>query len=233
MKKTLSIKLFSFLFLTASLGYSQMGTEEKDANRYISNKPITITSSDLSAAGSVYENKEFVNGYVFKNGKTLASNVPLRYNAKRDEIEVKTGMKDVDKSARVLVKNEDIYIKILNKMFVYTPVKDGIDKAGYFVVLQEGDHFALYKKITKVYIEGREAVNSITRDSPASYKNKETFYLVNKADGSFKAFPKSRKGKLKVFTKDKKAVKEFVKENRLNLNKGYALAKLVQYYDTL
>jgi len=101
------------------------------------------------------------------------------------------------------------------------------------MVLQEGDNYALYKKIERKFIEGRESVNSITRDTPPAFKNVEIYYLVNKATGSFNKFPKSRKGKLKVFTHNTKEVKNFVNVNKLNVNKEYALAKLVKFYDTL
>ena len=233
MKNILPIAVFSFLFLTTSISLAQMGTEEVGATHYMTNKPITINPNERDYSGSVYENEEFANGFIFKNGKTLASNVALRYNAKRDEIEVKKSIRVSNSTARVLLKQEEIYIKILNKLIVYSPIKEGIDKAGYFMVLQEGDNYALYKKIEKKFIEGRESVNSITRDTPPAFKNVEIYYLVNKANGSFNQFPKSRKGKLKVFTQNTKEVKNFVNVNKLNVNKEYALAKLVKFYDTL
>jgi hypothetical protein len=233
MKNILPIALFSFLFLTTFLSVAQMGTEEVGAAHYMTNKSIRIYPNQSNYAGSVYENEEFVNGYIFRNGKTLASNVGLRYNAKRDEIEVKKSLRVSNSTAKVLVKHEEIYIKILNKLFVYSPIKDGIDKAGYFMVLQEGDNYALYKKIQKKFIEGRESVNSITRDTPPAFKNVEVYYLVNKANGSFNEFPKSRKKKLKLFTKNTKEVKNYVNANKLNVNKEYALVKLVKFYDTL
>jgi hypothetical protein len=233
MKNILPIALFSFLFLSTSLSVAQMGMEEVGAIHYMTNKPITINPNARNCSGSVYENEEFVNGYIFINGNTLASNVALRYNAERDEIEVKKSLRVSNSTAKVLLKHEDIYIKILNKLIVYTPIKDGIDKAGYFMVLQEGDNYALYKKIQKKFIEGRESVNSITRDIPPAFKNVEVYYLVNKAKGSFNKFPKSKKGKLKVFSQNTKEVKNYVNTNKLNVNKEYALAKLVKFYDTL
>ena len=233
MKNVLALVLFSFLMFNASTSFAQMGTEEKESTTYLTNRAITINANELNFSGSAYENKEFASGYVFKNGKTLASNIALRYNAKRDEIEVKNSLNSSNESARVLVKNDDIYIKILNKVFVYSPVKEGIEKAGYFMVVHEGANYSLYKKLTKKFIEGREAINSITRDTPPAFRDKEVYYLVNKTDGSFVTFPKSKKGKLKIFSSNKKEIKTFVKTNRLNINKGYDLAKLVKYYDTL
>ncbi|MBL4662181.1 MAG: hypothetical protein JKY22_01130, partial [Flavobacteriaceae bacterium] len=200
---------------------------------FLTNKAIIINANERNFSGSAYENKEFVRGYVFKNGKTLASNIALRYNVKRDEIEIKKSLSSSDESARVMVKNNDIYIKILNKTFVYSPIKEGIDKAGYFMVVHEGTNYSLYKKLTKKFIEGRETVNSIAQDTPPSFQNKERYYLVSKVNESFTAFPKSKKGKLKIFPTNKKEIKSFVKTNRLNINRDYHLAKLVKYFDSL
>lgn len=233
MKNVLALVLFSLLVFNTSTSFAQMVTEEPGSINYLTNKAITINANERNFSGSAYENKEFARGYVFKSGKTLASNIALRYNAKRDEIEVKSSLSSSNESARVLVKHDDIYIKILNKVFVYSPVREGIEKAGYFMVIHEGTNYSLYKKLTKKFIEGREAVNSITRDTPPAFRNKEVYYLVNKLDGSFTVFPKSKKGKLKVFSENKKEIKNFVKSNRLNVNKDYDLAKLVKYFDTL
>jgi hypothetical protein len=233
MKNVLALVLISLLVFNTSTSFAQMGTEEQESTNYLTNKAITINPAESNFSGSAYENEEFVRGYVFKDGKTLASNVALRYNAKRDEIEVKKSLNASNESARVLVKNDDIYIKILNKVFVYSPVRKGIDKAGYFMVIHEGANYSLYKKLTKKFLEGREAANSITRDTPPAFQDKEVYYLVNKTDGSFTIFPRSRKGKLKVFATNKKEIKNYVKSNRLNINKDYDLAKLVKFYDTL
>jgi len=233
MKNLLSIVLLTLVIFTSTSAFSQMETEEKDSNNYLTNRAITIVAAERNFSGSAYENEEFVSGYVFKDGKPLATNVALRYNAKRDEIEVKKTLGAADASGRVLKRREDIYIKILNKVFVYSPVKEGISKGGYFMVIHEGDNYSLYKKLTKRFIEGREAINSITRDTPPAYQDKEVFYLVNNTKESFTELPKSRKRKLKTFENNKKELKAFVKENRLNLNKDYDLAKLVKYYDSL
>jgi hypothetical protein len=233
MKNVLAPSLFIFFLFTASLSIAQMVGEEVDNDTYFSNRAITINPEERNYSGSAYENKEFVNGYVFNDAKIVASNVALRYNAKREEIEIKNSLSTPDEHARLLVRNPKIYVKMGNKVFVYMKASEQVTKPGYFVVLEEGEHYSLFKKITKKFIEGRESVNSITRDTPPAFEEKEIYYLVDNSDGSFTAFPKSRNGKLKSFTKHKKEIKEFVKSNKLNVNKEYALAKLVKYYDSL
>ncbi|MBT8255251.1 MAG: hypothetical protein KJO23_01810 [Bacteroidia bacterium] len=232
MKNFFAIAFTFVLLLTSSTSFSQMSMEPETTD-YLTNKAIAIYPNANNVTGSVYENQDFVQGFIFKNGKALASNVALRYNAQKDEIEVMATKDAPLRTARVLVKSSDIYSKLMNKVFVYSNKREGLDKAGYFIVLYEGDTYALYKKLTKKFIEGRESVNSITRDVPPSYSDKEFYYLVNKVDGSFTAFPKSRKGKLNMFIRNKKAVKDFIAQNKLNINKDYALKKAVKFYDEL
>ncbi|MEZ4875651.1 MAG: hypothetical protein R2793_09460 [Flavobacteriaceae bacterium] len=225
-------------FFLLSLGISlsanaQMGTDENTNDQYLTNTRITFKPEEVHYVGSAYENEDFVKGNVFKNGKVIANQVGIRYNALRDEMEIKTDISQSNTSARIMIKSPDIYVRILNKMFVYSPQKEGIDKGGYFISLFEGDKAHLYKKITKEFVAGMEATTSITRDIPDSYKERETYYLFDKNLGVFHEFPNSKGGKLSLFKDQKKAVKEYTKKEKLNLNKEYALIKLVRFYNTL
>ena len=136
-------------------------------------------------------------------------------------------------TARVMMRNPDIYVKMLNNVFVYAAPKEGLDRPGYFLVLFEGENADLYKKISKEFIEGMAATTSLTRDIPSSYKEKEAYYLLNKNTNSFQEFPSSRNAKFGLFDDKKKELKTYTKEERLNINKEYALIKLVKYYNTL
>ncbi len=232
MRKILAVVAFS-LFVCSNVSYGQMATEEKSSTQYVTNTPIKAYPAIERISGSPYEEKEFSKGNVLKDGKLLATGVAIRYNALRDEIEIKRKADDHNRTARVMVKSPDIYAKILNKTFVYVPNKEGLTTSGYFLVLHEGEKYDLYKKITKEYLEGSESMTSLTRDIPAMYKEKEFYYLADKETGAIKAFPKSRNGKFGMFGDKKKALKKHANENHLNINKEYALVKLMRYYDSL
>jgi hypothetical protein len=228
-------KLFlSLLLITLSLGgYAQMETEEETKDKYLTNVPITINSEAINFSGSAYENENFVLGNVYKSGRIVASNVALRYNALRDEFEVKASIDAPNSTAKVMMRNPDIYVKMLNNVFVYAAPKEGVDRPGYFMVLFEGENADLYKKISKEFIEGMAATTSLTRDIPSSYKEKEAYFLLNKKANTFQEFPSSRNAKFGLFKDKKKEIKNYSKEERLNINKEYALVKLVKYYNTL
>ncbi len=227
-------QLLSFFLMILSLGtFAQNVTEEISTNQFLSSKNITLNPEAVHFAGSAYEDDEFVNGVIFKNGEILATNVGLRYNAFRDEMEVKANLNAPDATAKVMIKHPDIYVKMLNKLFVFSPTAEGMSRPRYFMVLTEGDHAGLYKKITKEYIEGSEAMTSLTRDIPTTYKEKETYYLVDKKSGAFEEFPSSKSGKFNLFKDKKKEVKNYAKVEGLNINKEWALKKVVAYYNTL
>ncbi|MDC8005781.1 hypothetical protein POV27_17140 [Aureisphaera galaxeae] len=232
MKKVLAVLTFALL-ICSQFAYGQMATEETSSTQYVTNRPIKAYPTVERISGSPYENQEFAIGNILKDGKILAGNIAIRYNALRDEIEVKRKIEDHNRTARVMTRSPEVYAKILNKLFVFVPNKEGLSASGYFLVLHEGEKYDLYKKITKEYVEGSESMSGLTRDIPAMYKEKEFYYLADKEAGTIKAFPKSRNGKFSLLGKKKKELKKYANENRLNVNKEYALVKLLKYYETL
>ena len=229
--KFLSTIFFSLFVITSSI--AQNAVDTPTTNDYLTNRPITKPKNTIDVAGSQYSNDEFQQGNVYKNGNLVASNVVLRYNVSRDEIEVKSSLTADDSSARLLRANPDIYIRILNDTYVYVKPTTAEAPSGYFKVLHEGEKFHLYKKEKKEFIEGMKSMNSISRDVPPTYKDDEVLYLVNTKDGSLEELSGSRNRKIEVFPSHNKELKRYTKKNNLNINKDYNLVKLVAYFNTL
>lgn len=231
MKKVLALAAFVALLTSTNLT-AQNAPEERSNTQYITNTPIKAYPRVERISGSPYENEEFAIGSILIDGKVVRNNVAVRYNALRDEMEIKNKIDDHNRNGRVLTKSTDVYVKILNKTYIYSISKDDIP-AGYYLALYEGEKFDLYKKTYKEYLDGAESMTGVTRGIPAMYKEKEGYFLLNKQDGSLKALPKSRNGKLGMFKDKKKEMKSYASENKLNINKEYALVKLLKHYDTL
>jgi hypothetical protein len=230
MKKVFVSLLFILFIANVSAQYAP---QQAPSDQFLTNRSITFKADDVHFTGSAYENKEFVAGSIFKKDQILASNVLLRYNAFRDEIEVKSDASGPDASAKVMVRNPDIYVKLMNKMIVFSGNKEGIDRPGYFMVVAEGNKVDLYKKIKKEFIEGSVSMSSLTRDIPSTYKEKEIFYMVDKTTGAYVEFPSSKNAKFNLFKDKKKQVKNYASQEGLNVNKESALKKVILYYDTL
>ncbi|MAZ73565.1 MAG: hypothetical protein CMC70_10515 [Flavobacteriaceae bacterium] len=192
-------------------------------------KDIDFLDTD-SYTGTPYNHPSYLNGNVYQNNELLATNVALRYNAVADEMEIKESLTSPDEEAKVLTKSPEIFVKIMNDIYIFAPYKGGVEGGGYFQVLHEGTTVDLYKKLKKDFKPERKATSSITTDTPAMFSDDITYYLATK-DGKFYEMPRSRNKKLKVFGKKKDEVKDFVKDNRLDLNDEKDLLRVVKFYD--
>jgi hypothetical protein len=195
------------------------------------NKDVNFKDTQ-SYTGTPYNHPNFLLGNIYKEGKLLAENIGVRYNAIADEMEVKETTTAPEEDARVLTKSSDIYVKILDDIFVFVPYQGGIEEGGYFEVLQENKQVALYKKQIKAFTPEKKATSSLTKKIPAQFKDKPVYYLVTK-NGKFYQMPKSRSKKLKVFGEKEKEMKKYVKAKDLDLNKEKDLLIAVKHYDTL
>ena len=205
---------------------------DPETNTYISQKSITPPDHGYTYTGSPYANKAFQQGFVFRDGQILASNIGLRYNAARDEFEIKKSLNTSNYAAKVMVKSEEIYVKIMNRLFVYVDKNEEDETGGYYEVLYEGEKMSLYKKVSKEFIEGKKAINSIAADILPQYKEKETLFLLTE-NKELVSLPSSRNGKINSFSGNKKEIKQHIKDKKLNINKNYDLIKLMRFYDSL
>lgn len=194
------------------------------------NKGVDFDDTD-SYVGTPYNHPSYLVGNVYKNDELWASNVALRYNAVVDEMEIKESLTTDDSQAKVLTKSPDVYVKIVNDIYIFAPYKGGIEGGGYFQVLFEGSKIGLFKKPKKSYTKAKKATTSITRDLPASFKDKPVYYIVDKS-GKYFELPSSRSKKLKVFGKNKDAIKDFVRKNQLDLNDEKHLIRVIKHFDT-
>ena len=202
-------------------------------DNYIKRQNKDVNFKDTKTyKGTPYNNPSFLLGNIYKEGKLLADNIAIRYNAVADEMEIKQILNSDDENARVLTKSQDIYVKIVDDIYVFVPYQGGVENGGYFQVIFEGSQIALYKKHIKDFKPEKKATSSITKTLPAVFKDKPVFYLVTKS-GKFYQMPKSRSKKLKVFGEKQNQMKAFTKQNNLDLNKQEDLLTAVKYYDSL
>ena len=231
------------LLILFSLGSSGLKAQESQTRRFVNSlyqldefikrqdKFIDYTDTD-SYMGTPYNNPSFLPGNIYEKEKLLASNVALRYNAIADEIEVKESLETPISKARSLPKSPDIFVKIVNDIFVFAPYRGGIEGGGYFQVLYEGGKVDVFKKLNKKFYPAKPAKTTITRGTLAKFEDRPVYYLVNK-NGKFYELPSSRSKKLKVFGKNQDIIKAFVDKNRLNLNDESDLIETIIYFNSL
>ncbi|MCZ4319625.1 hypothetical protein O4H26_11535 [Aequorivita viscosa] len=182
-----------------------------------------------SIKDEAYANPNFVQGKIFQDDKLLRDDVPMRYNAYADEIEIKKSPTDANYGA--LMKSPDIYVKMFRDIYVFIPFEGSNAKGGYFNVLTDGKTYDLYKKTKAVFREPQKAKTSYQRDSPPSFPKTVTYYLVQ--NGVFLEMPNSKSKILKMMDIKKSEMKKYIKNNDIDLDKEADLIKTITYFDSL
>lgn len=225
--------LYSLLlaFLVSSVIIAQPAIQEPSASEYVSNRTVNLMDNTNDYTGSPYYNEDFSKCSILKDGKVIALNQDVRYNVSKEEFELRDALNKESKIVKTIIRKEDIEIKIEDVPFEYiSSAKNGL--RGYFIPLFKGAKSSLYKKIKKEYIPSQKAINSMSKDIDAMYREKEILYLVD-SEGVFTELPSSKGGKIKAFGDLKKEVKTYVKANKLNINKEQDFIKIVSHLDAL
>lgn len=182
-----------------------------------------------SIKDDAYANPNFVQGKIFQEDQLIKDDVPMRYNAFADEIEIKKNASDENYGA--LIKDPSIFVKVFKDLYVFVPYEGSNEKGGYFNVLSDGKTYDLYKKTKAVYREPQKAETSYARDLPPSFPKTVTYYLVQ--NGTFLEMPSSESKILKMMDKKKAEMKKYMKENNIDLDKEQDLIKAISYFDSL
>lgn len=182
-----------------------------------------------SIKDEAYANPNFVQGKIFQEDQLIKDDVPMRYNAFADEIEIKKNASDENYGA--LIKDPSIFVKVFKDLYVFVPYEGSNEKGGYFNVLSDGKTYDLYKKTKAVYREPQKAETSYARDIPPSFPKTVTYYLVQ--NGTFLEMPSSESKILKMMDKKKAEMKKYMKENNIDLDKEQDLIKTISYFDSL
>ncbi|MFT5076971.1 MAG: hypothetical protein ACJAX7_001936 [Saprospiraceae bacterium] len=230
MKKRTS--LYYLILLISYTASSQQSFNNNLESEYISNKTINLKENSNDYTGSPYFNEVFIKGNIYKNGELLATNKSLRYNASKDEFEIKNSLNPTSDLVKTLFKKNSLSIKIGIKEFVFIRPNSTNTANGYFLLLQEGENISYLKKIKKKFIPGKKAYSSMAVNTQATYKSVDVYYLLNK-EGTLFELPNSKNGIIETFGSHKKEIKAFLKENKLNIKKEKGLKKVVVYYNSL
>ena len=220
------------LCLSLNMLSQSMTNDQTTDNVFLSSKTTPVFKGYKNTMGSIYANKEFQIGSVYKNGKMVASNVALRYNVQAEEIELKANTSTSATVANVIQADQNISVSILNDEFVYLVSPDKNQKAGYFMVIAEGSKLTIYKKIIKDFVEGKESANSYSRDVPDTFKEKEQLYIVSSTGGLTK-LPKGKAKREKLFAPMVNQMSTYIENNNLNLRREKDFNQALAYFNAL
>lgn len=219
-----------FLIIGCSFATAQNRDLQRRTDWFVYNADAHDTRSIYDPAtpenyeGTPYYQDNFLLGNVYLDNEVILSNAALRYNAIADEIEFKESLNDEDEKAKALVKSKEIYAKIMKDVFVFIPSK------GYYLIVFDGNNFSLLKKVTKKYFPPKKAKNNYERSTLARFDDRIAYNVYTK-NGEMVELPNSKSKKIKAFGNSENIVKDYVKENNLDLNKEKDLKKVIMHLD--
>ncbi len=184
-----------------------------------------------SFAGSPYTNNDYKPAELFYKNEKVGP-VYYRYNALNEEIEIKESLGE--EGLRGLSRDKNIILKVEgNPMRFMTFIdKEGKTLNGYLTQLVDGENFDLYKRTRVKFTEGSKASNSFVKATPSRFSQFEEYYIQKTGvDRIDELVPK--KGKLynQMDADQKAGLKEFIKENDLDLDNDKDLMSIILYMD--
>lgn len=233
MKKTYSLLLVILLPLISISGQEVLAGQAVGGSRVagiISTTPIVLNES---VEGSPYINEEYLPAKISAaEGNTFY----VRYNALRDEFEVK----GQNNTAYALNRyRRDIVVEVvpLNKKYqVFGYMDENLNENfGYFVFLSDSEKDAVILKKERITFIGEKlAVTSYDTPRSARYKRwSDKFYIKTKDSKLVKELPRGKRAIAKLFPKQKDVIFNYMKENKIKTSREEDLVQLMTYINSL
>jgi hypothetical protein len=103
---------------------------------------------------------------------------------------------------------------------------------GYLTQLVDGENIDLYKRTLVKFTEGQKAANSFVKDTPSRFSQFEEYYIQkNGVDRIDELLPKKSKIYKLTAPEKRPELKEFLKDNDLDVNDEEDLKRLILYID--
>lgn len=198
----------------------------------VRNSEVTVDWKNSS--GSPYLNESFSPCKLYSNDEQLGS-FYYRYNAYSDEIELKESLSNPQISS--LVQNKQFRLFDGPNTYTYNTMvsKKNEHSEGHLNLLEDGEHFSLFRKDFVTFKKGAPAANSMVKATPDKFTNFTEFYYVDKSSGNEHAYflDNNIKNFLNSQKKsEKEKIKTIIKEQNLNTKKEADLIVLFKLLNT-
>ncbi|PZU91119.1 MAG: hypothetical protein DI529_01190 [Chryseobacterium sp.] len=212
--------IYPILFLASSLLYAQNTAFQSNQN--MNNGILRNGLYDGAKSGYDIEGSPFIYiNYVKAEIQNGASNILIRYNAMKDEIEVKDGA-----NVYVLPKDDkynSIIIETGEKINLVSYTERNKTVKGYLFLIAEKNNIKLYRKDSVILTKEKEAKSSYEENRPAEYKKQKEVYFLEANNGKIIEFPKN-KNKLIDALPD---FKNTIEKSSFNYSKEADLVKFI------
>lgn len=237
MKKVIYILLLSYFMPTIT--NAQINTDTSSEWQYRTRdamsdlkyrKKSKSTNASEIIQGSPYFKDNFIRGRIYVENKEVNTFFTARYNAYRDEIEIKN-----DTDFDVLIKQKDLSCLIGKELYLYQKFnKEEETKLGYLKTIYEGNKFSFLIRETKKYKAGKKAQNSLTASFPAKYVDVKEYYFQENSSDTAVFVKQKKKEIIAVIDPEYKTImNKYLKDNHLNIKKNEDLVAFFKHYNTL
>ncbi|MDF0715080.1 hypothetical protein PY092_02870 [Muricauda sp. 334s03] len=198
-----------------------------DVNLQVQKNRGEVYDTYVGVDGSPYMNDDFMPAMLYPDEKLYLA----RYNAKDDEIEVQLAE---DKILVLDNSRRDYKMVFRDSDLTYTTLyNQGEKMSGFYVEVVTTDRISVYKKQTKRFVEGREAVDNFSKNKDAYFTEaSETFYIQMKEDGPIQEMPTKRKKFSKLFDSKEDEIDDYIKDNDIDLEEESGIKKVVGFIIT-
>ena len=194
------------------------------------NNPVKTTSTFNKVIGSPYLNEEFLPARVNKSKTTYF----IRFNAAENSVEFK-GENNVNMT---LPKSDAYEIKLLdgsNREYETRSYEDKDTEMSttFFEKLYSNNDFGIYLKEKINFTPVKLAKHSFEAHKPGKFtKAEETFYVtgINSEPGKLTEIPKKEKLFVALFDESSPRIKQFIKKEKLEIDKKEDLIRVMKFY---
>lgn len=183
--------------------------------------------------GSPYTSNDFRNTTLFYKDE-LVGEIYYRFNSLNQEIEIKT-TNSPDEGIRALGRDKGISIVIDGRPMSFKTFIDKNNRTtnGYLITLEDNGQYKLYKRYYATFQESLKAPNSFTKNVPAKFTQYIEYYLEKEGANRVDHI-KLKKGSVinTVSGEKRSALKDYIKENELNLRNERELIKAIQFLNS-
>ncbi len=181
-------------------------------------------------AGSPYVNNNFLPATLFYKDEKVSS-IFYRHNALNEEIEIMKANVEGE-LIRSLAKDKNLNILINGKKMSFKTFVTAKKRTtnGYLTELIAGSEYDLFRRTHVKFTEGQPAQNSFVAAVPARFTPFTEYYFQKKGVNRIDQVLAKNNKLLKLLDSDKKTkVKDFLKENDLNIKEEGDLIKVFEF----
>ncbi|NND14807.1 MAG: hypothetical protein HKN89_00610 [Eudoraea sp.] len=183
--------------------------------------------------GSPYVSNNFA-GTTLYYKEDLIGDIYYRFNSLNQEIEIKT-TNSSDEGIRSLGRDKGISIVIDGRPMSFKTFIDKTNRTtnGYLVTLEDTGKYKLYKRYHATFQEGLKASNSFAKDVPAKFTQYIEYYIEQEGANRVDYIKLNKGSVLRTVSSEKRnALKEYIKDNELNLRNEVDLVKVIQFLNS-